>query len=231
MSKKDLRARVEPDDYSAGNRILDRLGRSMQDTLEGWWYRLIHGDGEAEVAAADYFRAKADVAALERREERLDERIEQLEEEREAVREELREAKKHLDDAEDDVVVEATSTDTGTSDEGSQNSLEDVARELLVEAAHGAIGTNGITAGHGPVKKAALRAGTEPEEVIEEMRRQAEPAAEAAIIVDDALERGFRTDLRGVDPVEGFEWDILRQNMAEEVLDDDEVEWSEIPDQ
>lgn len=28
---------LDPDDYIAENWILDRLGRSMQDTLEGWW--------------------------------------------------------------------------------------------------------------------------------------------------------------------------------------------------
>ena len=234
MSKKDLRARVDPDDYSTGQRLLDRLGMSMQDALEGWWYRLIHGDEDAEAAASDYHRAKADVEALKRREERLEERIEQLEEEREAIREERREAEERLEEAQEGLVDVATAAhadgDGGADD---PNSIEQVAYELLVDVAHDRIGSNGLTAGEPEIHEQAARAGVDPDELIEEMRRLARPAGEALEFYDDIVENGMLKEdevrVKKHDRPSSANFDRLREMIAKEVLDEDEVDWDEVP--
>lgn len=240
MSKdsKDLRSRIDPNDYRAGKRVLDRLGRSMQDTLEGWWYQLIHGDSDAEMAASDYHRAKADVEALKRREERLDERIDQLKEEREEVREEREQAEEHLEEAKDTLVDKAAAAHAGDDAEAADattgNDLEDVAYELLVDVAHDELGHEGVIAGGETVQQAALRAEADADEVIEEMRRQAEPILDSDRMeyLDDPLERGFiKTDQFVQDRIAESAYVKIRRALAEEVLDEEDVEWDEVPEQ
>lgn len=197
----------------------------MQDALEGWWLRLIQGDEDAETAAADYYRAKADVAALERREERIEGRINDLEAEREEVRAEIEAARETVAETEDAVVASAAGGDGGAGD------VESVAYDLLVDVAHDELGTNGVTAGFDGVQEGARRAGVEADEMIEEMRSLAEPVDSELPSTDDVVRRGFlKLDQDRRDRLETMKFDQVRHAVADVVLDEDDVEWERVPD-
>jgi len=231
--RKDLRSRIDAEDKRIGKRILDRLGRGINETINGWWYRLIAGNGDTEAAAADYYRSKADVAALERREERLEERVDQLEAELNEVREEREEAEERLKAAADTVAQEAAAAHSCEVDDDHEPELEVAAYDLLVDVAHNDLGERGVTAGYEPVQRAAVRAGVDPDEVVEEMRRLAEPImdCERLSYVDDPLERGFLLSDQGRQSrVESGEFDRIRRAIADEVLADEDIDREKVPE-
>lgn len=233
-NRKDLRSRIDAEDKRTGTRILDRLDSGISETINGWWYRLIHSDGDAEVAAADYHHAKADVEALKRREERLEERIDQLEDELDEVREEREEAEERLEEASEtltDAAVAAHSDEA--ANDNAESELETVAYDLLVDVAHGDLGTNGVVAGLKPVRKAALRADVEPDELIEEMRRQAEPAKDTRDLAysEEPFERSFLKDGQNKQKrVDVSEFGAVRRAIANEVIDDADLDEEKVPD-
>lgn len=183
-------------------------------------------DEGGEVAASEYHRAKADVAALEQREERLSERIEQLRAEREEVVGELEAARERVNEAEEQLV----DPDGESSSDGDDEELERVARELLVDVAEGEIGTNGLTDGSESVGDAALRAKADRSEVIEEMRRQAAPVADEMEMTDSPVERSFlvaEDDMQ--DRVSERKFDEVRRAVADVVLDEGEYDTDDVP--
>lgn len=232
-NRKDLRSRIDAEDKRAGKRILDRLDHGISETINGWWYRLIHGDGDAEAAAADYHRAKADVEALKRREERLEERIGQLEDELEDVREERTEAEEHLEEATKTVADAAVAAHSDEETNDGEGELEAVAYDLLVDVAHGDLGTNGVVAGLEQVRKAALRADVERDDIIEEMRRQAEPAGDTRDLTyfDEPFVRSFlKDDQNKQNRVDTSEFEAIRRAIANEVIDEEDLDRERVPE-
>jgi len=213
-------------------RLKQALGdTTVDDFLSGVIYNLLEEDIDAEYyeAVAQVRELHGEVAEIDGQIERLDDRIAELQERREELATERDKKQERIEELEEDLVD--TSASAGS---GAETTVDEVAYELLVDVAHDEIGTNGVTAGEEAVQQAAVRAGVDPDEVIEAMRQVADPATDGERVeyVEAPLERGFVTsDQRVQERLEDTEFDRVRQAVAEEVLDEADVEWGAVPEQ
>ena len=224
-NRKTSKTRI---DRHLKKRLQNELGdTSENDFLKGAIIDLIEGDLDAEYydALAELHAARGERAELDGRIDNIDDRIEELKTEREQLVEEREATEERIENIEDE--LEDVETNDTTPD-GGRSSVDDVAYDLLVELAHGEIGSNGITGGYPAVSDAATRAGCTSNELIDEMREMVDGETSQS---DKLISRGLkRTDddmqnRMGID-----EFESHRRFIANGVLDEEDVDWDRIPD-
>jgi DNA repair exonuclease SbcCD ATPase subunit len=215
-------------------RLKDALGdTTTNDFLAGAIYDFLEGDLDAEYyeMVAELRELEGETSEIDGRIDRIDDRIEELKEERERLDEERNEKEERIDEIEEELADRSTAVDGNV--DGGRSTVEDVAYDLLVQVANDEIGSNGLAAGISEVREGAARANVEPGDVIVEMRRQAQPAADE-MYQDGIVEAAFLTEEQltphnqNRTPEETF--DMLREKIAEEVLDEEDVDWDEVPE-
>jgi DNA repair exonuclease SbcCD ATPase subunit len=207
-------------------RFKQKLGnKSIKQFLNGVIYYYLEDETDEE-----YYENVAQLHELEGKKAELEGQLEQVEGQLEELRERRDRLEERRDEIEEEIeeISEALKQydEVDTPTPGSSD-VEEVSYDLLVDVAHDEIGTNGVTAGEEAVQQAAVRADVDPDEVIEAMRRVANSVKDSERVeyVDAPLERGFTTyDQRVQERLEDTEFDRVRRAIAEEVLDETDVE-------
>lgn len=226
--KKQPKARIPHFD---NERFKQALGETtINDYLSGAIYDLIDGEAGAEYyeMVAELRELRGKTSELDGRIERLDAQIEELQARCEELAQERDEKEERMAKLEDELAEAET-----TSNEAVETTTEEVASELLVAVAENELGTNGVVSGLDPVQKAALRCGSDPNDVIREMRHLAQPARESDNLayIERPLERGFLvSDQNKQNRLSEKEFDAVRRAIAGEVLSEDEVDSERVPE-
>lgn len=227
-NKKQTKTRIPETEHV---RLKQQLGdTTITDFLEGAIYDFLEGDLSAEhyERIAEMRELRGETAEIEGQIDQIDDQIAELEKRREKLQQEREEKRERLDEIEEQ--IEQAAAGDGSS---GRTPVEEVAYDVLVQVAHDQVGSNGLTAGAPAVGDAAKRAGVGRDEIIESMREQAAPAGDA-LQREDLVERGMLRDdeirTRKQERPSPETFDRLRTEIAERVLDDDDVDWERVPD-
>jgi chromosome segregation ATPase len=205
---------------------------TINDFIAGAIYDFLEGDLEEEYyeQIAELHEIKGEKSEIDGQIDSIDDRIDELEAERERLAEERDAKQERIDELEEEL---ADTSETESNSDAGRSSVEDVAYDVLVEIAHRRAGSNGITAGDSEVREAARRANVHQDDVIAEMREQSAPAGDA-LGEEDIVERSMLLEdeiqerKRERPDSEVFDW--LREEIAEEVLDESDVDWDAVPE-
>lgn len=231
MSKKTLKAKVDDWKHERGKNLLQEQDIAISNYIRGYWADLLdrRGDEEYVAAKAELSQLRERNARLGTREEMILERLEELRAEVDEVRDERDEVQDRIGELEellsdpDEYRENEEAEDEGGELTSMDGSYEKRLESLLVKFVNDMGSDRGIVDSSGDVGSVAHSTGNTIDDVIEDLREMAEPAADNDNLqyIDDPIERAIRyTDEKPLD-VRGL--DLVRRAVANEVLDEEKV--------